>query len=417
MWIIAFSILVTVILLLLWRHGQITFRMFALLLALHLAGSGLSVWETRQSSGPGMTELARESAEDAGKVPLLVTDEDGGSYQIEVDLPYEEYTTEEAKQEIEKVMAKLDTLILGENDRPEHITKNLQLPTSTEDSAVSISWYSSKPDLLGSDGVIHASAEEGTEVILMADLTLQTVTENYRRTLVIFPSEEEESIAEQIRLSAEKLNEGNKKGSYYLPGEFRGKKLYWYRESSRKGLLLSGLALLIGLMWILRNRENARQEQEKRNEQMLRDYPGLLSKIQLYMHAGLSMRKVLERIEKSYLRRKMLTGEERYAYEEIVYVAKQMRNGMTELEAYEEFGKRCVLPCYKGLALMLTQNLKRGGGGLLNQLERESAEAFENRKREAKMAGEKAGIQLLLPMCLMLLVVMALVMIPAMLQF
>lgn len=50
-------------------------------------------------------------------------------------------------------------------------------------------------------------------------------------------------------------------------------------------------------------------------------------------------------------------------------------------------------------------------------LEKESVEAWEERKRKARVLGEAAATKLLVPMIMMLLVVMALIMIPAFLSF
>ena len=46
-------------------------------------------------------------------------------------------------------------------------------------------------------------------------------------------------------------------------------------------------------------------------------------------------------------------------------------------------------------------------------LERESQEAFENRKRRAKILGEQAGTKLLAPMMLMLVIVFVILLYPA----
>ena len=65
--------------------------------------------------------------------------------------------------------------------------------------------------------------------------------------------------------------------------------------------------------------------------------------------------------------------------------------------------------------MILLKNLKKGSQGLLPLLEQEAREAFEIRKRNARTEGEKAAVRLLLPMGLMLLVVLAILMVPALL--
>lgn len=54
---------------------------------------------------------------------------------------------------------------------------------------------------------------------------------------------------------------------------------------------------------------------------------------------------------------------------------------------------------------------------MLQALQQEAEHAFEERKRNARELGEKAGTRLLLPMMLMLVVVMVLIMVPACFSF
>ena len=78
---------------------------------------------------------------------------------------------------------------------------------------------------------------------------------------------------------------------------------------------------------------------------------------------------------------------------------------------------RCRLTQYRKCSALLSQNLKKGASGLLDALQKESEHAFEERKRNAREAGEKAGTKLLLPMMMMLVVVMVLIMVPACFSF
>ena len=111
------------------------------------------------------------------------------------------------------------------------------------------------------------------------------------------------------------------------------------------------------------------------------------------------------------------TGKERAAYEEIRTTCYEMDSGISEAEAYRRFGERCGQVKYKTLATLLIQNLQKGSRHLSDLLEKESVEAWEERKRKARVLGEAAATKLLLPMVLMLLVVMAVIMLPAGLSF
>lgn len=106
-------------------------------------------------------------------------------------------------------------------------------------------------------------------------------------------------------------------------------------------------------------RKEQEKERQKREEQMLRDYPEIVSKMVLLLGAGLGMRKVLERIAVDYRKNLALGGQKRFAYEEIVFTCQEMENGVSEQEAYQRMGMRMGTGAYRSLAVLLTQNLKK----------------------------------------------------------
>lgn len=66
---------------------------------------------------------------------------------------------------------------------------------------------------------------------------------------------------------------------------------------------------------------------------------------------------------------------------------------------------------------LLEQNRKNGSKNLRETLRLEMADAFEQRKHQAKRMGEKAGTKLLIPLFLLLAVVMAMITVPAWIAF
>ena len=61
----------------------------------------------------------------------------------------------------------------------------------------------------------------------------------------------------------------------------------------------------------------------------------------------------------------------------------------------------------------LSRSVKKGSADTVKALERECVSAFEARKRLAREQGDKASLKLLLPMGMLLMVVLAIMMIPA----
>ena len=106
----------------------------------------------------------------------------------------------------------------------------------------------------------------------------------------------------------------------------------------------------------------------------------------------------------------------RAAYEEMRQTCHQLQSGMTESEAYREFGRRCRLQPYLKLSGLLEQNRKTGTKNMKTLLQAEMADALEQRKNLARRLGEEAGTKLLLPMFLMLAIVLVIVIVPAFLS-
>ena len=138
-------------------------------------------------------------------------------------------------------------------------------------------------------------------------------------------------------------------------------------------------------------------------------------KFTLLVQAGMTVRKAFQKIALDYSRKKK--RKPRPAYDEIRVICYEMESGVSESEAYRRFGERCGQAKYKTFATLLIQNLQKGSRQMADMLERESMEAWEERKRKARVLGEAAATKLLIPMIMMLMVVMAIVMIPAFLSF
>ena len=398
----------------LFRDGKLSLTMFVLLLCADLAGGALSVAEQKDGARSVVTGLAQ--SEVAGEtVPLEVETESGKELRIELEIPQAQYSAREVREYLTEAEEALDGLIAGKNTSLLHLEWNLTLPRAVGEHGVTASWYSSDPELLDEDGILHAGIpDEGAELTLAATLMLQGQTEEYRRTVRVFPSREADALREEIVRSAEALNQADgAQGIYQLPRETAETGLTWYRRRSRRGALVIALAGVGALLVIAMKRQRAKEAQQARFTRLERDYPELVSKLCLYLGAGLAMLRIFARVAADYARRRASGAEERPAYEEFARCHRRMERGLSEAEAYEELGARCALPDYRGLSLMLIQNLKRGGEGLMPALEREVQTAFEARKRRAKVAGEKVTTKLLLPMCMMLGVVIALIMIPA----
>mgnify|MGYP004514016277 FL=1 len=200
---------------------------------------------------------------------------------------------------------------------------------------------------------------------------------------------------------------------YYLPANWNGKALEWQMPYDNTGNLLAAMAVAAAFSIIVMTAREEQNARVKRYEELMMDYPGLILKFTLLVQAGMTVRNAFRKMTADYKQK----NQKRAAYEELVTACNEMESGISEMEAYRRFGERCGHVKYKTFATLLIQNLQKGSRQMGEMLEKESVEAWDDRKRKAKVLGEAATTKLLVPMALMLGVVMAIIMLPACLSF
>lgn len=396
-------------------------RVFLFAVIGNMAGLALTV-SAYLSAGLGTEPVVEKGGYGDGpeEKRFEVIQENGENQEITVLVPARQYDGEETEKWLEEAQKTLETAILGENTSLLHVDQDLNLITQIPDSPVAVSWDTNEPLLVGYEGKLSDRIpEEGASVRLKATLSLQGKTQEWIRMIKVYPDEENKTLEQKIEEAAEERNTDASEPVYHLPAEVDGSTLVWKKIPDRTGNLIAVFGLLAAFLYGGMQEERKEEQRRRREEEIQRDYPEIVSSLVLLLGAGLSMRKALERIALDYQsRKKRQSGkEERAAYEELVYTWKEMEGGVSEKSAYEHLGLRCPGTSYRALAVLLTQNLKKGSKGLLELLEQEASEAFEERRRRAREEGEKAGTRLLFPMMLMLGVVFVLILIPAFMSF
>ena len=201
-----------------------------------------------------------------------------------------------------------------------------------------------------------------------------------------------------------------------LPDYIENKNVIWKEViQDNSGYLFLLMCTASVLIFFSKSRD-VDKDLEKRKKELLLDYPEVISKLTLYMGAGMTIRRAFFKMGEDY-KRKEAFSKKRYVYEEILLLVNELQSGISETEAYVHLGKRCQLQPYMKLSALLSQNLRKGSNDLLTMLRQEAAGAFEERKNTAKKLGEEAGTKLLMPMMMMLCIVMVIIMFPAFCSF
>lgn len=338
--------------------------------------------------------------------------------EIEVTVDPRTYTEAEVEEMFALAAKALPEACLGEMPA-DHVDNDVRFPTSLEGLPFSVSWFTDRPDVIDWDGSLLGAADpEGTPVTLTAAVSFAGDTREEEIRICVWPKKltEPELRRKQILDAIESENSPEDE-NLILPDTIGGKSTVWERAGGDKGLSLLLMGFIISILLVFSGIRTREADAEKKKEEMLMDYPHIVSKLVLLLSAGLSMRSAFGKMASDYRNSLENGGRRREGFEEILRLCTDMEKGISEKEAYENMGRRAGEIRYRTFATLLVQNMRRGSRELIDLLSGEAEEAFEERKRKARILGEKAGTKLIFPTMLMLLVVIAVIMTPAFVSF
>lgn len=331
------------------------------------------------------------------------------------------------KQELEELFTQaveeLTIIFLGENESLDHIVHDVVLADSVMEGRVNVSWCFDDYEAVNLAGELleEALSEDGSLVQVTAVMEYEGAQAEHHFSMMVYPPEKtaQEQFYELLEQEVQMRN-AKTEAVFMLPENVAGHVLSWQHQSRKTHyqVLMIGLCAMAGVG--IGRKEDARKERERRNARLLADYPQMLSQLALLLGAGMTVSLAWERIVASYESRcagENGNGQEVPVYEEMRITYHQIRDGMGERLAYEQFGERIGLQVYRHLATLLVQNLRKGTAGLSKLLEKEMQAAFDAQENDAKKRGEELQTKLLLPMMLMLALVIVIIMIPAIASF
>lgn len=140
-----------------------------------------------------------------------------------------------------------------------------------------------------------------------------------------------------------------------------------------------------------------------RDEEIARDFPEVLSKLTLLVNAGMIMHEAWIKVSE--------TGDSTI-YREMKAAVIEINNGVSEIDAFLNFGNRCLNDDVKKFASTLAQNITKGNSELVDFLKKQTALSWEERKHSARRQGEAASSKLMIPIGLMFMGILILVIVP-----
>ena len=289
----------------------------------------------------------------------------------------------------------IDTHVLGENMDLNCITCPLNFMSEIPEYSVTLFWETSDYLLIGMDGTVkNQELKAPVTVQIKAVCTYFDISWEYRRDVTVYPAKQEsaqgirEEIYEALAISEDRTISEN---YLILPRKIGGKSVSWSQSSSfGPGALVIAGCMIVVLLFV-REGEGYLKAQKKRSQELFLEYPVFVHKVVLLLETGMTPKAVWSRIISDYNKTIEEGGPRKYVYEEMIMAANEMKYGVTETAAYENFGRRCGLSQYLRFSSILIQSVKTGARGMGRMLSDAKDEAVIMRQESAKTAGRGGG--------------------------
>lgn len=338
-----------------------------------------------------------------------------GEKKIPITLQERKYRDQEIEDFFQNAIENMESIILEENISMNEVRTELKFPVSLENGAVKAEWITSQMDLIDDTGKIIREADENGEMVeITVNLSCQGKTIEHSFFIRVYPKvrSEEEMLIKKIEDSVKKEDGVSaEKEQMKLPGKIGEKQLTWKESKDSLIPIIFMLVILTAVCMALLEEEKVQKAVREKRIGLMMDYASFLYKLTSLLRAGLTIRGAFEKIADTKQVRK------HYVDEEVRRCCNEMKSGIAEAQAYENFGRRCQISEYIKIGTILAQNLRKGSDGLADLLEGEALRGMEERQKLARKLGEQAGTRLLFPMMLMLVVVVVILMAPAFLTF
>ena len=341
--------------------------------------------------------------------------------RIEIPVTKRTYSKDEAKEAIKKGLEEILLTLPGENSSLQNITTDLNLTNEISDLGLSVRWDFGESELIDILGNVHnENLKENRNIDIEVSLSYETYEESYIIPITVCPkilSNDERLLKGLIDNIAIADKKSIQKDGYTLPDTYDGKSLIYHYGEAFNFNIIPIMGVIIAILLYLQEKEKERRSTEKRKRELMKDYPDIVSKLIVFIGAGLSVRQSWESIVIDYENECKENNERRYAYEEMVKALAKLKTGIYENTVYKDFGRSCGLRQYMKLASLLEQNRRNGLANLHSLLSMESQSAWDERINLARREGEELNTKLLLPLFMMLLIVMMIIIVPALLIF
>ena len=233
--------------------------------------------------------------------------------------------------------------MLAKNESSEEIRSDLNLITKIPGQPIKVEWELDRYDVMDINGkireeVVEELSQNGESGIVVQLKAFLSYTEDETKQAVhemavrIYPSKKTgtEALLAEIKEEISEIDSKNKtQPMIQLPDEVNGKEISYYYPMDFRCVTVLVLGVVIVLLLFFLDKQNDKKVSDDKIQQMMRDYPQIVSQLNLLLSAGMSTKSAWKKIVDEY--RKKKTRE----------------TGDMPMMKWKLLGMRCAVECRK----------------------------------------------------------------------
>lgn len=395
----------------------------------------------RESVFIGKNKIMRSNIGDSNKsITLYIySDKSLKNKEIIFDVNAKRITTEEADEYFYRLFENLLPEILNGNTDFLNIKTNLNLKNKYANGILA-NWnfipkittreyilkYSNLIDGFGN--VNNEDFEDNEEVEGILNVYFSTdvsdlkdnkkyKSDNYSIDLKVVKRDEtvDQKLIKDIKRNIDEQNRNDSHNDYIvLPDKVNSEKIVYKEKADFSFIYIIVLGIIVCFILDYRDRDKIIKQMEKEKKEINADYPQIITKLLIYINAGVTIRNSFIMIVDNYIN-KLKNGQinKRKAYEELKTFKTKIQSGSNEEIALYDIAKNLNDSDYTRFFNILVQNIKNGNKDIKTVLEVEVYDALYKMKNKAERLAEEASTKLILPLMMMLIIIFVIIMIPA----
>lgn len=331
--------------------------------------------------------------------------------EILLDVAPIEYSVQEFNRMANKSSKQIEVDMLLDNASAKEVRSDLYFP-QIDENGFDIKWESDCPEIVSSWGKVYTEkvGVDGQIVNLKYTISYLDYEVTYETQVSVLSNKQVSGFDVEIDELERLEKKSRNMPEIELPEEINGTKVLLVSSTKNIALRVYIFGILIGAVIVVYRISLLGRAAKERDDFLLRVFPEFVNRISLYLESGMTVRAAIKQYSYDCDTSNILK-------QEIDYTINMLETGIEETSCYEQLGFRLGLPCYYRLFSDIAQNLRMGGRDLLKLMRASLITAREVKVEYVRKKGEQASTKLLLPMGLLLLVVMAIVIAPAIMTY